>query len=412
MAESIGTPDEAAASLRERLARYPADRYPIQHATAQFHLGVTLIRAGDAPGAVEALRAAARLFPADRLAVEHAKTLLMLGIALRECGDRQPAAAAFEEALARFERTGQADEAAAACYNLGLVQREAGRSAEALIALRRALAHFRGRRPGQAAACARELGAAELSTGDLAAAEADLGLAMDLAAQARDHAGLGAAANALGLTRLAAGNLDGAVTALEAAVAAHPRAVRPQDHAMAKANLALAFHRRGEDARAVLAARQALGVPRAPAPVAAQAAGILDELGHPPADVHAVLDGQPAARWPVIVREELDRWLDLPAADAVAEAGAWVTGQCRRARDGPERCEALLGGLLEQPPADLERLLATLLTAFGPLPAGPQERFRADVARAMPRFPMPQWLRLRETFDRVAGGLGLERGWG
>ncbi len=42
---------DVVAELRERLRRHPADRHPLQHATAQFHLGSVLLGAGDVDGA-------------------------------------------------------------------------------------------------------------------------------------------------------------------------------------------------------------------------------------------------------------------------------------------------------------------------------------------------------------------------
>jgi Flp pilus assembly protein TadD len=60
---------EAVDELEERLRRHPVDRYPVQHATAQFHLGVLRARRGELDRAEAALAAAAALFPRGELPV-------------------------------------------------------------------------------------------------------------------------------------------------------------------------------------------------------------------------------------------------------------------------------------------------------------------------------------------------------
>src|SRR5215212_11475176 len=89
---------EAIEELEERLARFPPERYPVQHATAQFHLGVALANAGRPAEAERALHVAARLFAPDRLPTEHAKATNALGAALRLAGRLDEAAAAFSRA--------------------------------------------------------------------------------------------------------------------------------------------------------------------------------------------------------------------------------------------------------------------------------------------------------------------------
>ncbi|MBA2298136.1 MAG: hypothetical protein H0W14_08885, partial [Actinobacteria bacterium] len=46
---------EAIQELEERLLRYDAARYPVQHATTRFHLGVVLADAGRVEEAIESL---------------------------------------------------------------------------------------------------------------------------------------------------------------------------------------------------------------------------------------------------------------------------------------------------------------------------------------------------------------------
>lgn len=97
---------EAIAQLEERLRRYPADRYPVQHATARFHLGAALAHAGDLAGAEEALAAAARLFDPRRLGAEHGKAMNALGAVLRQAGRHGEGAVVLERAAAALEAAG------------------------------------------------------------------------------------------------------------------------------------------------------------------------------------------------------------------------------------------------------------------------------------------------------------------
>jgi tetratricopeptide (TPR) repeat protein len=92
--------------LEQRLARYDPARYPIQHATTRFHLGVVLADAGRVEEAVESLETAAELFDPEALPVEHAKALNALGAALRLAGDVEAASASFDRAAELFEHSG------------------------------------------------------------------------------------------------------------------------------------------------------------------------------------------------------------------------------------------------------------------------------------------------------------------
>jgi tetratricopeptide (TPR) repeat protein len=250
------------------------------------------------------------------------------------------------------------------------------------------------------AAAVRELGATLLTLGELDDAKVTLERAVELAARggATAHGG---ALNALGLARLTAGETKLAIDSFRQAAAAHPRAVRPAEFAMAKANLALAYEQHGDAPRARLAARQGLGVTDPPAPVAAQAESVLARLGEATADdLRWVLEREPQAIWEGILREELARSCDAPADARRADAATWID------EPGVERAEAWLGGLLELPPERMETLIRSALEALGSRETAVKERFRADVARAASRFHVPQLLRLEESFGRIAAELG------
>lgn len=387
--------------LTARLARYPADRYPVQHATASFQLGFALAGAGRFTEAERALAVAAELFGPDRLPTEHAKALNARGAALRSVGRPAEAAECFRVAAAGFQALDLPLEHGAALFNLGLVLRELGE--DPLDCFRRARAQLGADRvPAQAAAAARELGAALLTADRASDAVPVLTEAVGLADRAGDLAGLGAAANTLGLAQLAQGRPDEAVEALRTAVGAHPRTVRPEGHAMAKANLALAHERAGDAARAQLAAHQALGVPGVPEAVCATAAGVLTRLGGGPGSLLEVLDTDPEELWPAQFREELVRWVDAWPEDGVAEADALVTGVIDRPVAAAELVAVWLGALLEMPPAAMELLAAEVLTALHGRDEADVERFRSLVARGCARFHFPQMNRLTHLFEQIA----------
>src|SRR2546422_1296184 len=112
--------------LRARLEHFPAPRYPMQHATAQFHLGVLMTNAGRLEEAARALESASSLFDPQKLPEEHAKSQNALGAVFRLQGRSAEAARAFEQAAALFEQAGAALERGAAVVNLGLVHPEPG----------------------------------------------------------------------------------------------------------------------------------------------------------------------------------------------------------------------------------------------------------------------------------------------
>jgi tetratricopeptide (TPR) repeat protein len=387
--------------LEQRLLRFPADRYPVQHATAQFHLGVALTNARAPEEAQPALERAIALFAEVGLEPERAKALNALGAALREAGEIDRAAEAFAEAADAFAEQQLPLEEGAARFNLGLVRRdpEELQCARALFG--------EGRAGAQAAAAERELGAVLLEQGDVDEAAVVLEQAASLSERAGDEAGRGAAVNALGLACLAAGRTTDAIELFRLAVACHPRSVRPADFAMAKANLALAYERGRDAARARLAARQALGVAEAPTSVAQEAEGVLARLGPVSDDLAAVLDDEREERRGAIVREEVVRWSDAVPVQRLADAELWVEAQLAR----PELAESWLGSLLELPPDAMERVIRSALEALASRGADDAERFRLDIVAASVRFHVPQLERLRATFERIWVKIGGPGSW-
>lgn len=396
--------------LTARLARYPVDRYPIQHATARFHLGSALTEAGRFDEAERELAVAAELFGPQRMPAEHAKALNARGAALRAAGRPGAATGCFTEAVAAFAVLGQPLEHGAALFNLGLTRREVGQ--EPVEAFRRARELLDPERvPAYAAAAARELGAALFSAGRSAEAAPILAEAVALADRGGDLAGLGAAANTLGLVHLVQDRAKEAVEILRTAAGAHPRTVRPEGHAMAKANLALAHEQDGDAVRARLAARQALGVPGAPEPVVTVAAAVLARLGEEPGRLLDVLDDELADEWPALVREELRRWADAWPEDRAADAEAFVAGVLDRPRTGAELVVTWLGALLELPPAAMRALATEAVVALREQDVDRVERFRSWVARGCARFHVPQMDRLTRLFEEIAGRTGGPTSW-
>lgn len=396
--------------LTARLARYPADRYPMQHATTSFQLGFALTQAGRFSEAERALAVAAELFGPDRLPTEHAKAVNARGAALRAAGELSEAAECFELAAARFAAVDLPLERGAALFNLGLVRRELG--ADPVEHFRQARALLDADRvPAHAAAAAREIGAALLTAGDAAGATAALVEAVALAERARDLPGLGAALNTLGLAHLAQDSPAEAVEAFVGAAGAHPRSVRPDGYAMAKANLALGYERCDDPVRARLAARQALGVSAVPTAVCSTASGVLERLGPGPGELLDVLDSEPAEQWPLLTREELVRWSEAWPEDQAMEVDAFVTGVLARSGAAAELVATWLGGLLELPPESMETLVGATLHALRGRPVDEIERFRSLVARGCARFYLPQMDRLTSLFEKQAAIHGGPLSW-
>ncbi len=392
--------------LRERLRRYPAGRYPVQHATASFHLGCTLIGRDRTEEAVEALATARELFAG--LPIEQAKAANMLGVARRAAGDLSGAASCFEAAAAAFAGGDHDDEGAAAAFNLGLVRAQQGDTDAALDAFERAGRQFE--RCGAAAAAIaaeRERAGVLLAGARFEEAAEAAGRAAERSLDAGDQAGHGGAANTLGLAQLARGRFDDAVAAFRAAAASNPRTVRPRGYAMAKANLALAWAEAGEPARARMAARQARHAPEVDPPVAHQAERVLATTGTggDAEDTLAVLAAVGPEGWEPLLREEVARWVD-GGRPGLEVAGEVPTRAVLSSPDPGAAAAAWLGVLLEVPPAAMEALIDTALARTRALPEADQDRFRRAVIGAMGNFHVPQWLRLRDTFAARAASAG------
>lgn len=403
--------DEALAELDRRLQKYRQDRYPVQHATAQFHRGVLLLEANEVAAAREAFEVAVALFDPSGLPVEHAKATNMLGAALRAGGEAEHATRCFEVAADTFEAAELPFERGAALFNLGLARREAGDLEGSSTSLReaRALLDFE-RVPNQAAAAARELGITLLHSGDLPEAVLLLREAVDVAQRIQDHAGIGAASNALGLALLALHHHEDAVAVFADAAASDARSVRPAAHATAKANLALAYEAGGELARARLSASQAAVIPEAPEAVVMQAEGVLQRLASTGNDLITVVRDEAEASRTRIFHDELLRWLDVGRDQRVCEAEALAIAIVDE--DAADSItQAWLGALLELPPSQMDEIITTTLIAIVQLPPEQADPFRQLVSRAMVAFPIPQWDRLRATFNRVANSLGQEASW-
>jgi len=393
------TADQDTVELESRLARYPAARYPAQHATAAFHLGTAQLQRGRVGEALPALRAAYAVFGRLGMRLEQVKALMMHGVALREAG--------------RSDLAGQTFEDAAASYNLGLVLQQQGDA----VAAQQAMAYARELflQTGhltQAAAAAREQGTSLLASGQANSALALLEDAGALAERGGDLPGLGAAANALGLAHLACQDPVAAVAALTRAAGAFPRSMRPTEHAMVKANLALAYQEANNSARARLAARQALAVPGAEPTVRAQAQQVLDRLSDATQlDLLAVLDAEPLERWPAIVREEAVRWCDASSAERLDTVGGFLDGLLNRPATTYDLAESLLAVLLELPPGPYAELVAAIVHATGGRVPEEGERIRAVMGSAMARFAIPQWQRLASSLNAAATAAGQPGGW-
>lgn len=412
MPEVTGTPQEHVAALRQEVARYDPDRYPVQYATASFHLGSALIAAEDAVEAITWLRRAAQGFPPTGLPVEHAKALNMLGIAMRDAGHIREAHEAFTEAATVFASLEQPLEAAASQYNDGLALRGLGRLDDAERRLAAALATFLEADVREhATAAARERGAILLELGQLDAAVEALELAIDLARRGGGRVALGAAANVLGIVHLQAQRFDEARRAFEDAAGAHPPSVRPADYAMARSNLALAADRDGDPSLARLAARQALAIPQAAPDVHAQATDVLGRVGDDVNALHEAMDGADEDRWVGMIRSEVPRLLHLRPEERAKHVAAWVSGLLAR-DDSSARAVAWFDVLLELPPEAMNLLIADLLDTVAERASEERERLRTAMGQAMVQFHVPQWMRLKDTFNRLSADRDPSMTWG
>lgn len=396
-------------TLEERLARYPVKRYPVQHATTQFHLGMALSNQGRLPEARVALETAAGIF-SGRMPVEYAKALNALGAVLRMQARVSESTDAFRTAGSLFASAGLRAEEGAALYNLGLAQRDSGDVSGAILSFHRAGELFAEGNARAHAASMRELGAALLESGDMVRAITTLRQAVKVAEDLGDQPGLGGAANVLGLAHLAADQPTDAVTAFRLSAAANPRSLRPPEYAMAKANLALAFEMAADQPRALLAAGQAAAVVSASEPVLSQARELRARLGARPGTLLVVLDREPLESWPGLVREELARWVELEQKECQQELAALLTALYSSPRES-DLAEAWLGALLELRPEAAEQMVRSLLKAMAAQEPEVRPILRQRLGSGMARFHLPQWERLKDLFNRMAVEQGTEASW-
>ena len=407
--QGVASVEEAVEDLERRLARYPEDRYPVQHATAHFHLGLALTHAGRLRDAERPLRESMRIFRDVDLIAESAKAATALGSVCRISGRLAEAQDLFSRAVAGFDAAGLRAELGAAQFDCGLVQRERGDVNGALGSFREAT-RLLSANSAQGQAASRELGTTLMLTGGAESAVEVLERSLSLARERDDSEAVGATANVLGLAYIGAGRFDEAVGALELAARAHPRSVRPAGYAMAKANLALAHERAGDNPRSRLAAAQALSVEAAPDPVKAQASAVLDRLGPGRADLLRTLERESTDRWPMLFREELPRWAAVDRDERRLAACDWIEAIVQTERAN-ELAEQWLGALLELPPEQMECVIEAVVEALADTPPEIGEGFRATVAGSTHRFHLPQATRLQKTFETIAAEHGGPTRW-
>ncbi len=406
------TAQEETAELNAKLATFPVSRYPVQHATTAFHLATVHLRCGRLEQAVPLLVTAYRTFGGLGMQLEQTKALMMHGVALREGGRGDLAAETFARAVHEFAELEQPAEEAAASHNLGMALLEHGDPGAAQTALGRAYELFLAEgHLAQAGAAARERGVHLLTSGDVAGALLVLDDAAALAHRAGDLPGLGAATNALGLAQLALDDPAAAVTEFSRAVGAYPRSLRAAEHAMAKANLAVAHERVGNHARARLAARQALAISSADPPVRDQALQLLDRLSADTSrDLITVLDEEPMQRWSSILREEVLRWCDASPPDRLLAVRGFMDGMLARPGTSYDLAESLIATIVELPPTPYAEMVASVVQVASDL-GEREERVRSVMGSAMARFAMPQWQRLAASLNEAAADAGLAEGW-
>lgn len=396
-------------ALEDHLRAHPRDRAPVTHASTRIQLGMVLLQAGRLERAEEELAGAAEQLDPSVSPREHATALNLLGVVCRDTGRPELSGELFLRAAHTFGGIGATVEQGGCLHNVGLtlVDRddpegaaEAFREAGELLADEQV--------PIQRAANLRELGAALLQLDQANEAVALLERAADLSGRAGDLAGEGGAANTLGLAHLAREDADAAANAFTRALAANPRTIRPELHAMARANLALAHERAGDEPYARLAAAQADAIGTAPDAVREQARAILARLGPPSDDLHLVLDGLAEDGWERPVVDEVDRWSQVDDTVVAVALDGWLAGLATRDGQRVERTAVVLGRFLELPPEPMRRLIGLYVARAGELDPEAHDRVRAAVSRALARFPIPQWMRLKDVFVSAAG----DEAWG
>ncbi len=393
--------DSSLEKLHKALGRFPRDRYPVKHASIQRQIGLVLASNGDLGDAEATFRLALEIYDED-LPVERGDTLNALGAVLRDSGHLEEAAEAFREAISLLMHPKQAAESGIAHYNLGLVLRELGNESEASAAFKRAVVSLKPQsHPSELGAVLRELGSTLLTGGKVEEALSVLERSLDLAADGGDRAGLGASANLLGLAKLALGDGEGATESFAESASANALTLRADGHAMAKANLALAYEATGHLDRARLSAQQALSVDAAPPMVTQQAQTILERLGFD-YDLHVVLDDEPNAGWGGILRDEIRHWARLDKARRRELAISWIAGQTSRPESAVERLEALFNAMLELSLESFDLVADALVEAAISLGEEASAEFHARSSRAAAYFRVPQMTRIEAALRPIA----------
>ncbi|MDP9393647.1 MAG: hypothetical protein M3Q27_05005, partial [Actinomycetota bacterium] len=176
--------------------------------------------------------------------------------------------------------------------------------------------------------------------------------------------------------------------------------------------LALAQEQAGDAVRARLAARQALAVPGAATPVRAQAQQVLSRLpGDATDDLLRVLDSEPPDGWVVVLRDELLRATDLPAAERCVVVRGFLDGVLTRPDRAYELAQSLLSIVLELPPRPYEVLVTAVVEASSQRPPEDVDRLQAVIGSAMARFAIPQWQRLAASLNAAAKAAGQPATW-
>jgi tetratricopeptide (TPR) repeat protein len=395
--------DSSLGKLQRALRRFPRDRYPVKHASIQRQIGLALVSNGELVDAEAAFRLALEIYD-EELPVERGDTLNVLGAVLRDSGRLEEAAETFREATTLLAPAKQVAESGIAHYNLGLVLKDLGNESGASAAFERAVASLEPQsHPSELGAALRELASTLLTSGKVEEASSVLERSLDLAAGGGDRAGLGASANLLGLARLALGDGEGATESFAESASANALTLRPDGHAMAKANLALAYEATGQLDRARLSAQQALSVDAAPPIVTQQAQAILERLG-PDYDLHVVLDDEPAAGWGGILRDEIRHWARLDEARRRELAISWVAGQVSRPESAVDRLEALFNAMLELSLDGFDLVAGALVEAAISAGEEASAEFHKRSSQAAAHFRVPQMTRieaaLRPTAER------------